>query len=180
VSTCDELLVTEIMFTGSLSDLTPEKVVCLMSALVFQEKADEETKMKTQLAATWNKMTDAAKRIAEVSLDAKLDVDVDDYVAQCKPEMMDVVYAWCKGSKFADICKVSLKHAHFFNHHLPCYSFVLLPYQVSLNPASLLFNHLLALHLLPSTHAMFLHYLALPYLAKHLRVIPSFLPSLHC
>ena len=38
VSTCDELLATELMFSGVFNDLTPEQTVALCSCLVFEEK----------------------------------------------------------------------------------------------------------------------------------------------
>lgn len=50
---------------------------------------------------------DLARRIAKVSAEAKLDLQEDDYVNQFKPFLMDVVYAWCKGSSFLEICKMT-------------------------------------------------------------------------
>lgn len=38
ISTGDELLLTELMFTGAFNDLAPEQVVALLSCFVFQEK----------------------------------------------------------------------------------------------------------------------------------------------
>jgi ATP-dependent RNA helicase DOB1 len=52
-------------------------------------------------------MQDMARRIAQNSRDAKIDVDVDDYVSKFKPFMMDVVYEWCKGATFSQICKMT-------------------------------------------------------------------------
>jgi len=34
-------------------------------------------------------------------------MDVEEYVEKFKPHMMDVVHSWCKGAKFADICKMT-------------------------------------------------------------------------
>ena len=38
ISTCDELLGTELMFGGVFNELTPEQTVALASCLVFEEK----------------------------------------------------------------------------------------------------------------------------------------------
>lgn len=38
ISTGDELLLTELMFSGAFNELTPEQVAALLSCLVFQEK----------------------------------------------------------------------------------------------------------------------------------------------
>ena len=50
---------------------------------------------------------DTARRIAKVSAEAKLSLDEEDYVDKFKPHMMDVVHAWCCGSSFLDICKMT-------------------------------------------------------------------------
>lgn len=36
-----------------------------------------------------------------------MEVDEDSYLEKFKPYLMDVVYAWCKGSSFADLCKMT-------------------------------------------------------------------------
>ena len=41
--------------------------------------------------------------------DAKIPVDVLEYVGQFKKDMMPLVYAWVNGAKVADICKMSKK-----------------------------------------------------------------------
>ena len=50
-------------------------------------------------------MQEAARRIAKVSQECKLAVNEEEYVQRFRPELMDVVYAWCQGAKFAQICK---------------------------------------------------------------------------
>lgn len=56
---------------------------------------------------TFSLFSDAAKRIAQVKVDAKLPCDVEEYVGQFKPHMMEVVYKWCQGAKFSDICSMT-------------------------------------------------------------------------
>jgi len=107
ISTCDELLGTELMFGGLFNELNPEQIVALVSCLVFTEPSEESPKLKEDLAGPLRQMQEAAKRIAEVVSDCRLPVDKDEYVAQFKPAMMDVVYAWCKGAKFSEICKMT-------------------------------------------------------------------------
>ena len=52
-------------------------------------------------------MQEAARRIAKVARESKLPIVEDDYVASFKVELMDAVMQWCRGAKFAEICKVS-------------------------------------------------------------------------
>lgn len=42
-----------------------------------------------------------------MSVDAKLEIEEDDYVEQFKPFMMDIVSAWCKGATFGEVCKMT-------------------------------------------------------------------------
>lgn len=43
----------------------------------------------------------------QVSKDAKLDIDEDAYVEKFKPFMMDIVFEWCKGASFLQLCKMT-------------------------------------------------------------------------
>ena len=42
VNTADELVVTELVFSGAFNDLTVEQVAAMLSCLVFQERRKEE------------------------------------------------------------------------------------------------------------------------------------------
>lgn len=39
--------------------------------------------------------------------ECKLPVSVDEYVARFKPHMCEIVYAWARGAKFIEICKMT-------------------------------------------------------------------------
>jgi ATP-dependent RNA helicase DOB1 len=52
-------------------------------------------------------MQELAKRIATVSREAKLDLDESAYIEKFKPNLMDVIYSWAKGSTFAQLCKMT-------------------------------------------------------------------------
>lgn len=107
ISTGDELLLTEMMFAGVFNNLAPEQVVSLLSCFVFEEKSDESVKLKEELAAPLRTMQDMARRIAKVSSECSLELNEQDYIEKFRPELMDVVYAWCKGAKFSKICKMT-------------------------------------------------------------------------
>jgi len=74
---------------------------------VFDEKSDGSSRLTEQLAGPLRLLQDTARRIARVSKEAKLEIDEDNYVDSFKPQMMDVVHAWCSGSSFFDICKMT-------------------------------------------------------------------------
>lgn len=113
ISTGDELLLTEMIFAGIFNDLTAEQTVALLSCLVLQERSTSDSegggqaKLKEELAQPLRAMQDAARRIAQVSTECKLPLNPEEYVQQFRPELMDVVYAWCKGAKFAKVCRMT-------------------------------------------------------------------------
>jgi len=54
-------------------------------------------------------MTSIARRIAKVSQESKMPVIEEEYIASFKPELMDVVYSWAKGSNFQEIWYILYK-----------------------------------------------------------------------
>lgn len=48
-----------------------------------------------------------ARRIAKVTNECKLPLEVEKYVDKFKPSMMGIVLAWCNGSSFVDVCKIA-------------------------------------------------------------------------
>lgn len=64
-------------------------------------------RLKEDLAAPLRDLQETARRIAKVSNESGIALVEDEYVQSFKVEMMDAVLRWCKGAKFADICKVS-------------------------------------------------------------------------
>lgn len=81
--------------------------MALMSCFVFEEKSDSVQRLADELAGPLRSLQDAARKIATISQECKLPIDVDEYVEKFKPHIMDIVFAWCKGAKFADICKMT-------------------------------------------------------------------------
>lgn len=107
ISLGDELVITELIFNGTFTDLTPEQCAALLSCFVFQEKANEVPKLTPELAEPFKNLTEMAAKVAKVYREAKIDIVEQDYVDQFRPELMEVTYAWCKGAKFAQLCKMT-------------------------------------------------------------------------
>ncbi|KAI3406597.2 MTR4 [Candida oxycetoniae] len=107
ISTGDELLLTELIFNGNFNDLSSEQAASLLSCFVFQEKAKESPRLKPELAQPLKAMQEMASKIAKISRECKIDVSEKEYVESFRPELMEVVFAWCKGATFAQICKMT-------------------------------------------------------------------------
>jgi ATP-dependent RNA helicase DOB1 len=107
ISTGDELLLTEMMFQGVFNDLSVDQAVALLSCFVFDEKVDAKAKLQEELSAPLRLMQETARRIVKVSNECKMNIEEQAYVEKFKPELMDVVFAWCQGAKFYQICKMT-------------------------------------------------------------------------
>lgn len=107
ISSGDELVITEMMFNGNFSNLTPEQCAALLSCFVFDEKAREAPTLGPELKIPYEGLKEVAKRVAQVSKQSKINLQVDEYIAKFKMELMDVVFNWCKGATFAQICRMT-------------------------------------------------------------------------
>lgn len=107
LSSADELLITELIFNGVFNDLSAPQAVALLSCFVCDEKSSEAPKSATELSGPLRSLQSLARRIAKVSSECKLQLDEDNYVDKFKPFLMDVVLAWCKGSSFLSVCKMT-------------------------------------------------------------------------
>uniref|UniRef100_A0A336LNC0 CSON004141 protein n=1 Tax=Culicoides sonorensis TaxID=179676 RepID=A0A336LNC0_CULSO len=107
LSAADELLLTEMIFNGTFNALSPQQCAALLSCFVCDEKSNESTSTAEELSGPLRQMQDLARRIAKVSRECKMELDEDSYLEKFKPSLMDVVLAWCKGSTFAELCKMT-------------------------------------------------------------------------
>ena len=103
----DELLMTEMIFNGLFNSLSVPQMTALISCFVCDEKSNEMPRITDELSGPLRQMQDIARKIARVTSEANLDIDEDSYVEKFKPFLMDVVYAWCNGATFSQICKMT-------------------------------------------------------------------------
>lgn len=77
----------------------------LLSTFVCDEKSSEMPKLGDELSGPLRQMQELARRIAKVVQECKLDIIEEEYVEKFKPFLMDVVYDWCNGASFLEICQ---------------------------------------------------------------------------
>ncbi|PON66615.1 ATP-dependent RNA helicase Ski [Parasponia andersonii] len=97
ISSADELTLTELIFNGVLKDIKVEEM----------EKLQDATKPREELDMLFVQLQDIAQRVANVQLECKVQIDVESFVTSFRPDIMDAVYAWAKGSKFYEIMSVT-------------------------------------------------------------------------
>ncbi|XP_014207975.1 superkiller viralicidic activity 2-like 2 isoform X2 [Copidosoma floridanum] len=103
----DELLMTEMIFNGLFNSLTVPQMTALISCFVCDDKSSEMPKSIEELSGPLRQMQEIAKKIAKISTESNLELDEEQYVEKFKPFLMDVVYAWCKGATFLQVCKMT-------------------------------------------------------------------------
>ena len=73
VSTADELVMTELIFSNTFQELSPEQAAALVSCFVWQEKSKEgPSRLRDQLAGPLSQLRDVARRVAKVQLECKV------------------------------------------------------------------------------------------------------------
>ena len=70
-------------------------------------KCDDAVKVRSEMMSPYNKLKETARRVATVCSECKLPIDVEEYVGQYKPTMMEIIFEWAGGAKFVDITKMT-------------------------------------------------------------------------
>ena len=116
ISSCDEILLTEMVFQNVFEGMTTDHIVAMCSCLVFDEKVKDGEDgdgaggvgaANGALLKSFEKTKDIASNIARVMQESKVPINVEDYVAKLKPHMMTVVLQWLEQKPFKDIMAVS-------------------------------------------------------------------------
>ncbi|KAF2294071.1 hypothetical protein GH714_007268 [Hevea brasiliensis] len=107
ISSADELTLTELMFNGVLKDIKVEEMISLLSCFVWQEKLQDAAKPREELDLLFSQLQDTARRVAKLQLECKVQIDVENFVSSFRPDIMEAVYAWAKGSKFYEIMEIT-------------------------------------------------------------------------
>uniref|UniRef100_A0A7S1B8P0 ATP-dependent RNA helicase Ski2/MTR4 C-terminal domain-containing protein n=2 Tax=Corethron hystrix TaxID=216773 RepID=A0A7S1B8P0_9STRA len=111
INTADELVVTELFFDGTLSELTAEQCVALLSCAIFDERQkggeDPAAGLKGGLLKAFKRLRDVARQVAKTSIACKMDLEEEEFVEKFNPGMIEAVYAWCKGAKFVEVQKLT-------------------------------------------------------------------------
>ncbi|KAJ0407079.1 hypothetical protein P43SY_005352 [Pythium insidiosum] len=108
INTCEEIVLTEMIFENVLAHLEPEEIVAVLSALIFQEKTQSEPTLTPRLTEAKETVQRIAESLGVIQLEQHLDIDPAVY---CKGALnfglMEVVYEWARGTSFKEICQLT-------------------------------------------------------------------------
>ena len=111
LNTCESLIVTEMVFEGILNDLDPTEIVAALSALVYQQKSNDDEfdiEVPDSLLNCCKRMKTIALNLGQLQKEHGLDIDPIDYAdSTMKFGLVHVVYEWAIGVPFSEICQLT-------------------------------------------------------------------------
>uniref|UniRef100_A0A2P2I3W5 Superkiller viralicidic activity 2-like 2 n=1 Tax=Hirondellea gigas TaxID=1518452 RepID=A0A2P2I3W5_9CRUS len=107
ISAGDELLCTELLYSGMFNSITVAQTCAVLSAVVCEERSRKEPELKEELQPLLKQLKEHALNIAKVLRECKIDVDEDEYVGSFKPHVMNLVHDWATGAEFMHISKAT-------------------------------------------------------------------------
>jgi len=108
ISAGDELLATEMLFSGMFNNMKSSTMAAVLSCLIYTErKSDAKLTKNEELQTGFNQMRELAEKIGKIRCEINVEETLDDYVNQFKPDMMEITDTWCNGASFGEICKMT-------------------------------------------------------------------------
>lgn len=110
VSSGEELVITELVFSGFFNDMQPAEIAAVMSCMVHDESGADKAKFMLKndtLNLAYQKILDQAKKLLEVYHECKLNIDGQAYLNSFKPQLIEITYKWCEGATFGEVCKLT-------------------------------------------------------------------------
>lgn len=111
MNTCNELVASEMIFSNVLEPLTPTETAAVLSALVFQEKSDDSTKLTSRMETAREQMKDILRVVSELQDAEGVSAGVsDDFKPALNFGIAAVIYQWARGVPFREITDMTLIH----------------------------------------------------------------------
>ncbi|KAI5169325.1 ATP-dependent RNA helicase DOB1 [Pancytospora epiphaga] len=103
ISTGDELVITEMIFNSSFTELPLIDMIALVSCTICEEKPTGSI-MSPENNKIYEILRHAVNKVCGVMKSCGLDVVAETYLEKFSFEMMDIVRMWMSGYTFIDIC----------------------------------------------------------------------------
>lgn len=109
LSAGDELVITNMIFSGVFNELTVEQTVAVLSCFEHQEQGKDgpTTRFRNDMQRPMRLLQAVAKEVAAVLLENRLIAEEDEFVNKFDAALVDVAYAWASGVRFSEVCKMT-------------------------------------------------------------------------
>lgn len=68
-------------------------------------KSEAKLTKDVKLSDPFTKLQLITDKVATVMIESKIPLEREEYVKKFNPDLMEIVYKWCQGAKFKDICE---------------------------------------------------------------------------
>lgn len=111
ISSCDELVLTEMVFNNVFDGMSGEHIIAMCSCLILDENGKDENndagsllQNEPALLAAFDKARAIAQEISAVMVESKVpNHDPEQYISKLKPQMVKPVLMWMEGKPFKDV-----------------------------------------------------------------------------
>ena len=111
ISSCDELILTEMVFNNLFDGMTPEHIVAMCSCLILDEGGDKDEDVLTvlqnqpaELVKTFEHARLIAHQVSTVMIECKVpNHDGERFVGKLRPQLVQAILLWMDGKSFKDV-----------------------------------------------------------------------------
>ncbi|KAJ3451782.1 exosome RNA helicase mtr4 [Anaeramoeba flamelloides] len=106
ISSGDEIMLTEMIFSGIFSELNISQIAAITSCFVESPRI-EDLELSKQASGLFEIITKLATKIGKLYVEYQLIDDLQDYLKSFTPSLMDIVFEWSKGASFLEISQMT-------------------------------------------------------------------------
>jgi ATP-dependent RNA helicase DOB1 len=114
ISSCDELVLTEMVFNNIFDGMNGEHIIAMCSCLILDEGGNSDDKAandpgvilqgEPELLAAFDKARAIAQEISSVMVECKVpNHDPEQFLGKLKPQLVKPVLLWMEGKAFKDV-----------------------------------------------------------------------------
>ncbi|KAA6374174.1 MAG: putative DExH-box ATP-dependent RNA helicase DExH10, partial [Streblomastix strix] len=107
INSVNEIIMTELLFSGLFNQLDEPQIVSLLSCMLLQDKSDESTNVRDEMVVSLRQLQEKSLEVGQVCKECKMQVEAEEFVNGVRPGLVEAAYQWTKGLKFFDICKLT-------------------------------------------------------------------------
>lgn len=99
----DELVMTELMFSGLLNEMTSQQIASLMCAFAADEGAKDEPEIPDEMQQPWEKLMAICERAYNVMLECGRNEQKDKWMGKFDGTYVALTFNWAAGKSFKDV-----------------------------------------------------------------------------
>jgi len=103
INTCDELILTEMVFQDIFGPLLPEECAAICSALVIQKKNDDTPTLTENLEHARDQMIEITEKLEALQKLHRVEMDPNFVEVNLNFGLMEAVFEWARGMPFREL-----------------------------------------------------------------------------